>query len=151
MSRKPVRLMDKYRQEFKQWLATPEIDRNPSTLFEFAKKLGIHPRTLGGWKKTFVKQGVKPLPQLQDLTLEQKDKLVDDLLFQLANDPESPAKYKELYLRSRGKLIDKIETKRRFELSADDIIRRNLEANQELDEWRKQLNTGGQRVPQMPE
>lgn len=139
MSKKPTSEMADKKLDFRKWLTTSEDTREPPTMGELGLKLRVSESTLNRWKKA--EESIKP--RLDELNVTERDKLFGDLLFQLAMNPATAAKYKELYARYRGMLVDKIETKMRLELSADDIIRRNLEAE-------RQLKSGGHRVEEVP-
>ncbi|GAG87844.1 unnamed protein product [marine sediment metagenome] len=91
-----------------------------------AEKLHITPQTIIRWDKE--------QPNIDTLPVEEQIKMFDKLLYKLAIDKNSPAKLKELFAKRYGLLIDKSETKVKFELTADDLAREILGARRELED-----------------
>jgi len=54
------------------------------------------------------------------------------------------------FLQAKGVFVEKTESKVIHELSADEIARRNLEADRELREWRRTSGQGMEKVPKEP-
>lgn len=84
-------------------------------------------------------QGIK----VAEKTQEEKDKaLVLKALKTMAVD-DGNASAAKFYLQAIGEFEEKSETKVKFEITADDHARRNLEAERELKEWRAKQGREG--------
>ncbi len=113
----------------------------PVSWKSMAKYLGVTQQTLINWRKELENGEVNKVDI--EVPTEDKIKLFDDLLFQLASSPNSPAKYKELFARRYGLLLDKIEETHKLEVTADDYFRIRREAENRVREHNEQL--GGDR------
>jgi len=78
-----------------------------------------------------------------DLALIEKIQKMDEAVYNAAT-VGKVSRMAELWYKRHGLLVDKSESKVKIELSADDVTRRNLEADRELRE-------SGYRVEKVPE
>ena len=133
---------DEAKQEFRAWLMLPEAQRKPGSKSALARKLKVDISTLWRWE-----QGNGHIA-IEDLSIEEKIKFFDKILFGLVRNPKTPSKDRELFAKRYGLLVDKsinIEVK----VDADEIARRNFEADRELQEWRSNRGTGRHRVEEV--
>lgn len=112
-----------------EWWDTPKPLREPASKAALARKLGITVPTITAWLKTRTDKH----SNFESQSDEAKIKLFDQLLFQLASDPKSPAKYKELFARRYGLLLDKSEQKLNIGFDADEIARIRNKARRDLE------------------
>jgi hypothetical protein len=121
-------------QKYKTWLETPEDQRLPATAAAFGRENSVPQQTLINWRNEINRGSNRT--DFDDLPVEEKIKIFDGLLFQLVQDPKTPAKDRELFAKRYGLLIDKTELSRKTEFSADDIATANFEAERRLKEFR---------------
>jgi len=116
---------------------TPEerLVRNfPTTDRNIAKFLKVTSVTVCNWRKAWGAKNKKNKPQsYSDLSHEEKIEQFDNLLYELANDPKSPSKYKELFARRHGLLVDKTEQKVTHEIDGGTLAREIIKARRELE------------------
>ena len=128
-----------------EWLKTPRIYRNPTNREGLAKELGISVSTISTYAQTLRKEGSLPVLAKSDkkfdaLSRQLMDFTPEEILeykrhvYDTAMEKDSSAKDKELFAKIQGLIVDKSEAKVRLELTADDIARRNLEAERKLRE-----------------
>lgn len=120
------------REKARKWHNTPIKKRYPKSQAGLCRQLGIDPVTFRIWRKEWESDGHKPI-DIGDLPIEEKVKIFDQLLFDLVQDPKTSAKDRELFMKRYGLLVDKSETKVKFELSAEDLSREFLRARRELE------------------
>lgn len=125
----PVRFYkNEARKKFFDWLALPVEYRDPKTRVALAKKLGISVPTTYIWEKA---QGNGHV-DIENLTIEEKIKIFDKMLFDLIQNPKTPSKDRELFAKRYGLIMDKtlnIEVK----VDADEYTRLRNEARRELE------------------
>ena len=126
-----------------EWVVTPEDER------EFKSQAALS-RHLGFTEKT-ISLAISKLKEPDDLDEEGQIRYFRQKLYDDAVKPGRTGKDKELYGRSRGLFIDKAEHVIKV-VSADEIARRNLAAERELEQWRLgQGEEGRQGVEEMQE
>ena len=134
----------------------------PITKEELRRKLKVQNKTLQGWEQRY---NVKALRNRMEITLGGKEvpeeiydskiwltertNEVDEAL--LISVKRGNAQAIKIYKQLTGELVEKSEQKVTLELSADEIARRNLEADRGLKKWLKQGRTGRQGVEDLPE
>jgi len=121
-------LKPKDRQRIQDWLAQSPEDRQPKTQAELARQLNTTPQTI-----IRIGKEQKGALDVDALPVEEQIKMFDKLLYKLAIDKNSPAKLKELFAKRYGLLIDKSETRVKFELTADDLAAGVIRARRELE------------------
>ena len=128
-----------------EWLKTPRIYRNPTNREGLAKELGISVSTISTYAQTLRKEGSLPVLAKSDkkfnaLSRQLMDFTPEEILeykrhvYDTAMEKDSSAKDKELFAKIQGLIVDKSKVEMRLELTADDIARRNLEAERKLRE-----------------
>ena len=110
---------------FANWIATPE-DREFKTQKEVAQYLEVDEKTLGRWKS-----------QLQQPADVDEVELFLRQLYKRAMQFNASAKHMELYAKLKGLLVEKSEQKIKLEIGADEIARRNNEAERRDREFRE--------------
>lgn len=124
---------------YADWLVTSPETRELQTQKALAEFLGVTEQTLVTWKGQLSETDA--LDEIQRFRRQ---------VFNQAMKPNASAKHMELYARLKGLLIDKSEMKVEIGLTADEITRRNFEADRELQEWDKGRGKGGQGLEEMP-
>ena len=119
------------------WELTPVEDREVKTQQELALVLHVHPNTVANHLLTIRKERVKALS-------EDEDTQVENRLLEMALNSTN-ARFMELYLKLKGKLVDKNEVKVKIERTPDERIRGYLENR----EWLEQHGYLGQRDREM--
>jgi len=144
-----------------KYLDTPEEERIPKK--QFLKENGIMRVTFYKGELLYAQEHAEEMKQNRLKMLKKReaaDKLgdmvtpdtekwteVERAIYQKALD--GTVKAQELYARLKGKLKDEIKVE--IGLSADEITRRNLKAERDLQEWYEQRGVGGQRVEEEQE
>ena len=136
------RKLDQIIRIYTQWRQVPETERELRTQEDFARFHKVHVRTLARWNRELEAVESK----------EEKDRVIAfrDKLYMDAMRPKAPSKTMELYARMEGLLTDKSEVKVKLEYDADEIARRNLEAERQLRESGYGVWKGGYGVAEVP-
>ena len=128
-----------------EWLKTPRIYRNPTNREGLAKELGISVSTISTYAQTLRNEGSLPVLAKSDKKFNALSKQLMEFtpeeileykrhVYDTAMEKDSSAKDKELFAKIQGLIVDKSKVEMRLELTADDIARRNLEAERKLRE-----------------
>ncbi len=112
----------------------------PVTKADISRTFGVSRPTIDSWEKKLPKNGSPEeiIKQLEE-TIESKDiKEKEEVLKKLYTLAlEGSVKAAELLLKAKGYLIEKREDKVTIELSADEIARRNLNAERENQDFER--------------
>jgi len=111
-------------QQVFEWADTPKPLRSLRSKAALGRHLKISVMTIDAW----LKERDEREHLLEDEDLRVKE--VDKIMFQLAKDPKTAAKYKEIFYRRYGKLTDKSETKLKVSLDAGELISIEREARE---------------------
>ena len=120
------------RELYNIWKLPPKKERLPHSKAEFARQHGISVQTLCYWDKKDAPADISK--RIADLSVEEQIKIFDRLLFAIIQNPHATAKDRELFGKRYGLLVEKKEAKVEIGLTADEITRRNLEAERRLRE-----------------
>ena len=116
------------RKLYDEWKLIPKKKREPRTKRAFALEHGIVEQTLSNWDKK-----VTDLDrQIGDLSVEEQIKVFKTLMFKIVQNPNAPSMDRKLFAQMHGLITDKAEVKVEIGLTADEITRRNLEAERQL-------------------
>ena len=116
------------RKLYDEWKLIPKKKREPRTKRAFALEHGIVEQTLSNWDKK-----VTDLDrQIDDLSVEEQIKVFKTLMFKIVQNPGAPSMDRKLFAQMHGLITDKSEVKVEIGLTADEITRRNLEAERQL-------------------
>jgi len=148
----------------------------PLTLTDIAKLVGVTPGTVGAWKQNLPKiidemrkmenrqrvlerlEKDKKLRRIAERNLGPQDiaEITDDEKLALARKvyedamrQGASASEKDVAVKMLGLMLDQRGVKRSG-LTADEIARRNIEAERELSEWRRARGMAGQGVEEVP-
>ena len=120
------------RKLYEEWKLLPKKKREPRTKKAFALEHGVVEQTLTNWdKKT---DHIDLDRQLNDLPVEEQIKVFRSLMFKIVQNPNAHSTDRKLFADMYGLITDKSEVKVEIGLSADEITRRNLEAERRLRE-----------------
>lgn len=122
----PKPYKDEAKQEFLAWLALPEKQRKPRSKSALARKLKVDISTLWRWE-----QGDGHIV-IEGLSIDEKIKIFDKMLFDLVQNPKTPSKDRELFAKRYGLLIDK-SINITVDITADEYARIRNEARRELE------------------
>ena len=132
---------------YEKWKRVPKKEREPRTKIDFAKEHGVSIQTLMKWdKKPFHADLSK---QIDDLSVEEQIKVFKSLMFKIVQNPNAPSMDRKLFAQMHGLITDKAEVKVEVGLTADEITRRNLEAERQLraEGYRALPRPGMEKVP----
>jgi len=118
------------RKLYDEWKLVPKKKRVPRTKKAFALANGVVEQTLANWDK----RGNDLDRQLNDLPIEEQIKVFRSLMFKIIQNPSASTMDRKLFAEMYGLRTDKSEVKVEIGLSADEITRRNLEAERRLRE-----------------
>ena len=118
------------RKLYDEWKLIPKKKREPRTKKAFALAHGVVEQTLTNWDK----RGNDLDRQLNDLPIEEQIKVFRSLMFKIIQNPSASTMDRKLFAEMYGLRTDKSEVKVEIGLSADEITRRNLEAERRLRE-----------------
>ena len=118
------------RKLYDEWKLLPKKKREPRTKKAFALAHGVVEQTLTNWDK----RGNDLDRQLNDLPIEEQIKVFRSLMFKIIQNPSASTMDRKLFAEMYGLRTDKSEVKVEIGLSADEITRRNLEAERRLRE-----------------
>jgi hypothetical protein len=134
-----------------KWLNTSITIREPKYKAAFCREIGISAPTLDKIEKD-LRSGKKVQIAgvvFDELPIDEKIRVFDDLLFKLIQDPKTPSKDRELFAKRYGLLIDKsvnVEVK----IGADELFRARNEARRELEAEGFSVVGGGKVRPEPP-
>jgi len=132
---------------YEKWKRVPKKERQPRTKIDFAKEHGVSIQTLMKWdKKPFHADLSK---QIDELPVEEQIKVFKSLMFKIVQNPNAPSMDRKLFAQMHGLITDKAEVKVEVGLTADEITRRNLEAERQLraEGYRALPRPGMEKVP----
>ena len=115
-----------------EWIITPEKEREPKSQAAVARHLGFTEKTIS-----------VTIQKLEVVDGDEEVRRFKKKLYQDAMKPNAKEEAKKTYARSKGLLIDRMEQIIKV-VNADEIAKRNLEAD-------RQLREGGYRVEEVPE
>jgi len=116
------------RKLYDEWKLLPKKKREPRTKRAFALEHGVVEQTLTNWDK----RGNDLDRQLNDLPIEEQIKVFRSLMFKIIQNPSASTMDRKLFAEMYGLRTDKTEVKVEIGLTADEITRRNLEAERQL-------------------
>jgi len=116
------------RKLYDEWKLIPKKKREPRTKKAFALAHGVVEQTLTNWDK----RGNDLDRQLNDLPIEEQIKVFRSLMFKIIQNPSASTMDRKLFAEMYGLRTDKTEVKVEIGLTADEITRRNLEAERQL-------------------
>ena len=116
------------RKLYDEWKLLPKKKRVPRTKKAFALANGVVEQTLANWDK----RGNDLDRQLNDLPIEEQIKVFRSLMFKIIQNPSASTMDRKLFAEMYGLRTDKTEVKVEIGLTADEITRRNLEAERQL-------------------
>jgi len=116
------------RKLYDEWKLLPKKKREPRTKRAFALEHGVVEQTLTNWDK----RGNDLDRQLNDLPIEEQIKVFRSLMFKIIQNPSASTMDRKLFAEMYGLRTDKTEVKVKIGLTADEITRRNLEAERQL-------------------
>ena len=116
------------RKLYDEWKLIPKKKREPRTKKAFALAHGVVEQTLTNWDK----RGNDLDRQLNDLPIEEQIKVFRSLMFKIIQNPSASTMDRKLFAEMYGLRTDKTEVKVKIGLTADEITRRNLEAERQL-------------------
>jgi len=117
---------------YEKWKRVPKKEREPRTKIAFAKEHGVSIQTLMAWDKKADHANLDR--QIDELPVEEQIKVFKSLMFKIVQNPKAPSMDRKLFAQMHGLITDKAEVKVEIGLTADEITKRNLEAERQLRE-----------------
>ena len=135
------------RKLYEEWKLIPKKKREPRTKKAFALAHGVVGQTLANWDKKADHANLDR--QIDELSVEEQIKVFRSLMFKIIQNPSASTMDRKLFAEMYGLRTAQSEVKVEIGLSADEITRRNLEAERRLREegYRALPRPGMEKVP----
>jgi len=135
------------RKLYEEWKLIPKKEREPRTKKAFALAHGVVGQTLANWDKKVERTDLDR--QIDELPVEEQIKVFKSLMFKIVQNPKAPSMDRKLFAQMHGLITDKAEVKVEVGYTADEITRRNLEAERQLraEGYRALPRPGMEKVP----